>query len=142
MARPSIFLRLLLATCFAVVATSAPSPALAGDCPNGSSICVNAGEAEWTANDVLSGKNRRKDAKKYRKKDPVPLTVKIEGGRGSVFVDGRWVGEAPLQDVALKPGRHDLQVRDGATVLGEGTLKIKKGSGPIELLVSHPDGDS
>lgn len=127
-----------------LLALTLAGPAYAGDeddqgCSDEASLCVEAGEAEWTADEQLSGKAMRRDAKRNRKRKPVAVSVSIEGGRGSVFVDGRWAGEAPLGEYELQPGRHDLQVRDGETVLSEGILKISRKSDAIEITVRHPD---
>lgn len=105
--------------------------------PNGvDGVSVTTGEAEWAPDEQLSTKARRKDAKRYRKKKDVNLSVSINGGRGSVFIDGVWAGEAPVSGLGLKPGRHDVEVRDGETVLGAGILKIKNGSDPVSLSVT------
>lgn len=119
-------------------------PALAAEnedesCGEDASLCVEAGKAEWTADEKLSGKAMRRDRKRNRKRTPIAMSVSIEGGRGSVFIDGRWAGEAPLGEYELKPGRHDVQVRDGETVLSEGILKISRKSDAIEITVRHPD---
>lgn len=126
----------------AALTLAAPLTAAAGDdeaCDPDASLCVESGTAEWTADEQLSAKNLRRDARKNRKRKPKPVSVSIEGGRGSVFIDGRWAGEAPVSDYELKPGRHDVQVRDGETVLSEGILKISRKSDAIDITVRHPD---
>lgn len=102
-------------------------------------VSVTSGEAEWTADEKLSRKAQKRDRKRYRNKKDVSLSVSIDGGRGSVFVDGEWAGEAPVSGFEVKPGRHDVEVRDGETVLGAGILKIQRGSDAVTLSVAHPD---
>ena len=100
-----------------------PPPA---DCPSGQ-LCVVDGNAEWLDGETMSDKARTKEYRKFKKKKDVALSVEITGeGRGSVFVDGVFAGVAPLRDYTVKPGRHDVEVRDGEDVLASGVLKVRK----------------
>lgn len=116
-------------------------PGLAhAECSAPSGVCVRAGSGVgWKAGEDLSDKQRAKEARKNRKRDPVRVAVMLDGGRGSVFVDGVWMGVAPVQGLELLPGRHDVQVRDGTRVLAAGVLTVPKDpGGEIQLEVHHP----
>lgn len=69
-------------------------------------------------------------------RDPGTLSVTIEGGRGSLFVNGRYRGTAPLDDVRLPAGKNDIQVRDGEEVLAEGVLVVNSGA-TVSLTVNR-----
>ena len=116
----------------------APESALA-DCTAPSGVCVRSGEGVgWKAGEKLSNKQRAKEARKNRKRSPVVFYLTITGGRGSVFIDGEWVGSAPIEALELKPGKHDVQVRDGANVLAAGVLVVPKNPGAnVEVEVQH-----
>ncbi len=117
---------------------AAPNLAQA-ECNAPSGVCVRSGEGVgWKAGETMSDKQRAKEARKNRKRSPVIVYVNIDGGRGSVFIDGIWVGTAPVRALELKPGRHDMQVRDGAQVLAAGVVVIPKDpGGDVELEVQH-----
>lgn len=100
-----------------------------------SGVCVEG--ATWSPDSSLNDKARKKEAKKNRKKKDASLSVLIEGGRGSVFIDGVWVSEAPVDAMTIKPGRHDIQIRDGMDVLARGIIKIPKKGGQVSIRVSH-----
>lgn len=108
------------------------------DAPSG--VCVRAGSGVgWKAGENLNDKQRAKEARKNRKRDPVAVSVLLDGGRGSVFVDGVWAGVAPVEGLELLPGKHDVQVRDGTLVLAAGVLTIPKDpGGEVQLEVHHP----
>jgi hypothetical protein len=111
---------------------AAPAPAEAA-CSDPSNLCIDGKGAKWEADQTLSAKQ----LKAKRKGASGRLSVKIEDGRGSVFVDGRFVGVAPVGDIELGPGKHDLQVRDGDKILAEGVVTIPKG-GSVRATVRHP----
>lgn len=116
-----------------VAQLGAPTAARAA-CTDPSGLCLEEAKgAKWEPDSVLSGKQLR--AK--RKGAPGRLTVKVDDGRGSVFVDGRYAGTAPLVDLSLLPGKHDLQVRDGEKILAEGVLTVPRG-GSVRVHVRHP----
>lgn len=123
-----------LAFALAVTAAlAAPSPAQAA-CSDPSNFCLDdAKGAKWEADASLSAKA----LKAKRKGAPGKLSIKVEDGRGSVFIDGRFVGVAPVADVTLGPGKHDVQVRDGDRILAEGVITIPKGAS-VKATVRHP----
>ncbi len=121
----------LTAAMFTMVA--APSPAQAG-CTDLSGLCLEPVKGgKWEPDASLSAKQ----AKAKRKGAAGKLSVKIEDGRGSVFIDGRFAGTAPVTDLTLGPGKHDLQVRDGEKILAEGVVTIPKGA-TVRATVRHP----
>lgn len=123
-------LTLVLATAALLLA---PTPAQAA-CSDPSGLCIEPVKGgKWEPDGSLSAKQ----LKAKRKGAPGRLTVKIDDGRGSVFVDGRYVGTAPVSDVSLAAGKHDLQVRDGAKILAEGVITVPKGAA-VRVNVRHP----
>jgi hypothetical protein len=128
-------LRLLtLAVPFAVLAAVAAPTAAQAACSDPSNLCVDGAKgAKWEPDASLSAKQ----LKAKRKGAAGTLSVKIEEGRGSVFIDGRFAGVAPVGSVELGPGKHDLQVRDGAKILAEGVITIPKG-GTVKATVRYP----
>ena len=112
--------------------TSAPADA-AEVCDQG--VCVSG--AEWSSGEQLDDKARAREAKRNRKGKDATLTVEITGGRGSVFLDGVWIAVAPINYVPLKPGKHDLEIRDGERVLARGVLEIGKKGGDVTVRISH-----
>ena len=111
---------------------AAPTPAQAA-CSDASGLCMEPVKgAKWDADASLTPKQ----IKAKRKGAPGKLSVTIEDGRGSVFLDGRYVGTAPLSDLTLSVGKHDLQVRDGNKILAEGVLTVPK-SGNLRVTVRH-----
>mgnify|MGYP001232377468 CR=1 FL=1 len=109
-----------------------PSPAQAA-CSDPSGLCMEPVKGgKWEPDGSLSAKQL-----KAKRKGTGNLTVKVDDGRGSVFVDGRYAGTAPLADLSLGAGRHDLQVRDGAKILAEGIVTVPKGA-TVKVNVRHP----
>lgn len=53
-----------------------------------------------------------------------------------MFLDGVWIAVAPINYVPLKPGKHDLEIRDGERVLARGVLEIGKKGGDVTIRVS------
>lgn len=124
---------------FAAVSTLAlalavPAPAAAAAaCSDASGVCLGANKgAKWEPDASLSSKQM----KAKRKGPPCKVNFEIDGGRGSLFIDGRYAGTAPLTDLSLMPGKHDVQVRDGQRVLAEGVLTVPKG-GTLDVTVRH-----
>lgn len=57
------------------------------------------------------------------------MTLRVAAERGSVFVDGRYL--APDATRAIKPGKHELELREGDEVLALGVLVVPKGAESI-----------
>ncbi len=111
---------------------AAPTPAQAA-CSDPSGLCMDPVKgSKWEPDSSLSAKQL-----KAKRKGTGNLSLKIDDGRGSVFVDGRYAGTAPLSDLTLGAGKHDLQVRDGAKILAEGVLTVPKGA-TVKVNVRHP----
>lgn len=123
----------LLPAALALAVLAAPAPADAA-CSDPSNLCLDdAKGAKWEPDASLTAKQ----IKAKRKGASGTLSVKIEEGRGSVFIDGRFAGVAPVSSVELGPGKHDLQVRDGSKILAEGVITIPKG-GSVKATVRYP----
>jgi hypothetical protein len=116
-----------------LAALLAATPAEAAPCSDPSGLCLDdAKGGKWEPDASLSAK-----AMKGKRKGPsCKVSFEIDGGRGSVFVDGRYAGTAPLQGVSMLPGKHDIQVRDGQKILAEGVLTVPKG-GTMQVTVKH-----
>lgn len=110
----------------------AASAAAALGCDDESGLCVDSGGASFEADK----KSTSKDRKKRSTKNGGTLSLSIDGGRGSVFLNGRYVGTAPISGVELPSGKNDLQVRDGADVLASGLLEVPKGAS-VSVTVRH-----
>ncbi len=112
-------------------------PALASaDCDDPTGLCVDSGTAKWKSDGTVTAQTKRKE-RKLKKKTPISLSVAIDGdGRGTVFLDGRYAGVAPLSSFALPPGTHEIQVRDGNRILAEGTLSFPEGE-TVALSISY-----
>jgi len=122
-----------LLTPFALLAVlAAPAPADAA-CSDPSNMCVEPAAAKWEPDKSLS----QKQLKAKRKGANGTLSVKIEEGRGSVFIDGRFAGVAPVANFDVGPGKHDVQVRDGSKILAEGIINIPKGAS-VKATVRYP----
>jgi hypothetical protein len=108
--------------------------AASADCDDATGLCVESGAVKWKSDATVSAQTKRKE-RKLRKKDPVSLSVEISGdGRGTVFLDGRFAGVAPVNNFSLPPGSHEIQVRDGNRILAEGVLSFPAGeSASIEI---------
>lgn len=82
-------------------------------------------------------KSTKKDRKRRGRGANGTLNVNVANGRGSVFVNGRYVGTAPLEYFSIPSGRNDVQVRDGMIVLAEGLLSVPRGK-TLDMTVQHP----
>lgn len=102
------------------------------ECADEGNLCVESG-GKWASGSRTSSKDRRKQSKK----SAGTLTVRIEGGRGSIFINGRYAGTAPLEGIEIPSGKNDLQIRDGSDVLATGVLTVPKESDVIAV-VRHP----
>ena len=61
--------------------------------------------------------------------------MQINGGRGSLFVDGVFIAIAPALYVPIKPGKHDIEIRDGDRVRARGVLTIPNNAGDVIVRV-------
>lgn len=111
------------------------APEIGDDC--GEQVCIYGTDGgEWKPDARLSKKQRASEKKKNRKHADVSLRVLVEGGRGSVFVDGRYLSsEGPHSERALDPGKHEIEVRDGETVIAVGVLTIPRKIEALTLVV-------
>jgi hypothetical protein len=107
--------------------------AAAFECTHESNFCLDPANGAAFESDARSSSNDRGK----RRKGGETLSISIEGGRGSVFINGRYAGTAPLDGVALPSGKNDIQIRDGAEVLAQGLLTVPKG-GRLSATVRHP----
>ena len=91
-------------------------------CSDASGLCLEGGGkgAKWDPGKSTTAKQRKKRSSK--KGGTISMTV--DGGRGSLFVNGRYAGTAPFSGAAIPRGNNDIQVRDGAKVLAEGMLTV------------------
>ena len=102
-------------------------------CNDTSGFCLDAAKgASWEPDARSTSKDRGK-----RKKGSETLSISIDGGRGSVFINGRYAGTAPLDGIPIPSGKNDIQVRDGAEVLAQGLLTVPKGAN-LSATVAHP----
>lgn len=102
-------------------------------CEDASNLCLTpASGAKWEAGKSVAAKDKKK-----RVDNGGSLSLTVDGGRGSLFVNGRYAGTAPLSGISVPSGRNDVQVRDGATVLSQGVLTVPKG-GSLSIAVNHP----
>jgi hypothetical protein len=131
---------MLLQFTLAMFFASASAPATDVDCD--SAVCVYAdspSQDDWKPDARLSRKQRQKDAKANRKRGDVTLDVEVVDGRGSVFIDGRYLAaDGPHQQRAIKPGKHEIEVRDGERVIAVGVLTVARDIEAITLVV-HAD---
>lgn len=99
----------------------------------GPTACVSG--AGWSTDEQLDDAARKREGKRNRKRKDAQLTVQIDGGRGSVFVDGVFIAIAPALYVPIKPGKHDIEVRDGEQVRARGVLTIPSNGGDVTMRV-------
>jgi hypothetical protein len=123
MARHHTALPTLLGLTLSLAVVLAPVPSEAAEVCD-EQVCVDG--ASWTSDAQLDDKARAREAKRNRKGKDSTLTVELTQGRGSVFVDGVWIAPAPINFVPIKPGKHDLEIRDGERVLARGVLEVGK----------------
>lgn len=115
-------------------------PSAGSDC--GGQVCLydaGSGSSSWKPDQRLSAKQRKKEAKKNRKRKDVGLSVDLVGGRGSVFIDGRYLAtQGPYAQRDLKPGKHELEVRNGGELVAAGVLVISTKAKGLRVVV-HAD---
>jgi hypothetical protein len=110
---------------------ASPPAEAAEEC--GPTACVTG--AGWSTEEQLDDAARKRESKKNRKRKDAQLTVQINGGRGSVFVDGVFVAVAPALYVPIKPGKHDIEIRDGERVRARGVLTIPNNASDVVVRV-------
>jgi hypothetical protein len=123
---------LALALSFAL---GAPRSAEAAEICDEQGVCIDG--AKWASGEQLDDKARAKERKKHAKRKDASLTVELRSGRGSVFVDGVWIAPAPISFVPIKPGKHDIEIRDGETLLARGIIDIPKTGGEVTFTVGE-----
>jgi hypothetical protein len=128
--KPSSLVTFALA--LGMLAMLAPESARAAEVCD-SQICVDG--ADWSSGEQLDDKTRAREAKRNRKAKDKTLTVELASGRASVFLDGVWIAPAPINYVPIKPGKHDVEIRDGERVLARGVLEIGKKAGDVTLKI-------
>lgn len=130
----AIAIVLAVPVALAMTPASVAVAASAFACADPSNLCLSpAGGAKWEAGAQTSAK----DKKKRSEKAPGSVSITVEGGRGSLFVNGRYAGTAPLSGISVPSGRNDIQVRDGSSVLSQGVMTVPKG-GSLSVTVRHP----
>lgn len=133
----SMLSSLALATTIAgglAIAPSGAADAAAAACTDPSNLCLTPSKgAKWQP----GKKSTRKDRKRRGRGAAGTLALDVENGRGSLFINGRYAGTAPLTGKEIPAGKNDIQVRDGMIVLAEGLLTVPKG-GTLTVTVRHP----
>lgn len=122
----------LAAAAALALALATPAAQAAAACTEASGVCLIGSGAKWEADASLTAKQ----IKAKRKGAACKVSFEIDGGRGSVFIDGRYAATAPNSTLSLTPGKHDIQVRDGQKILAEGVLTVPKG-GSLVVTIRH-----
>lgn len=128
--------RAALGVLVAVMAMPVPHTASAAtfECTDESNLCLEPTDgARWQPEEVTTKKDRARRSTKYAGQ----ISLTIEGGRGSLFINGRYAGTAPLRGAEIPAGRNDIQVRDGAEILSLGVLTVPR-EGDLSITVRHP----
>lgn len=124
--------RLVPLTLLTLACALAPNSARAAE-ECGPNACISG--AGWVPGEQLDDSARKREAKRNRKRKDAQLSVQLANGRGSVFVDGVWIAPIPALYVPIKPGKHDLEVRDGERVLARGVLTVPKKAREVSVRV-------
>jgi hypothetical protein len=126
---------LFVSTCVLAFASSVGLAAFSAQarlaCSDSSGLCVD-GDGSWAPDARTTDKERGKQSKS----NGGTLSLEIDGGRGSLFLNGRYAGTAPLDSVDVPSGKSDVQVRDGAEVLATGVLTVSAGAS-LSITVNH-----
>ncbi|MGB1698322.1 MAG: hypothetical protein ACPHRO_00100 [Nannocystaceae bacterium] len=133
-------LRRIFVTCalaFAL-ASSHTASSRAADACNPDLLCAISGTVSFKPEAKISRGSLRKDYKKYRRRKKVPVTFIVAEGRASVFIDGVYEGTTPTEPIPLRPGRHDIQLRDRDLVVSQGVMRISTRSDEAVMKVRHP----
>ncbi|MCA9636208.1 MAG: hypothetical protein KC420_09305 [Myxococcales bacterium] len=128
-------LRALLPALALAAGLAAPMIADAA-CSDPTGLCVNSGSVKWKSDANLSPAQKKKE-KKLRAGSSVLLDVTLDGGRATVFLDGRFAGVAPLSSFSIEPGSHEIQVRDGNRILAEGVVTFNNPGESVKLEIHH-----
>jgi hypothetical protein len=134
--RSVLGLGLALGAALALAVPAAPASASASmfECDEEGNLCFEQIKgSRW----FYQAKTNSKMRKKRSSKPDAKLSLTIEGGRGSVFLNGKYIGTAPLDEVDVTSGPNDLHVRDGSEVLTWGILTLPK-DGTVVATVKHP----
>jgi hypothetical protein len=138
MVRPGFVLRSALAACIGLVLVTSPAETVEASslaaCMEPGNLCLEPLKgAKWQP----GKKATRKDRKRRGRGKAGSLFLTIDNGRGSVFINGRYAGTAPLDGTAIPSGKNHIQVRDGMIVLSDGLLTVPRG-GILRATVNHP----
>ena len=110
---------------------ASPTSAASMTCEDESGLCMEELKgAKWTPGKKAS----KKDRKKRSSSKGGTISMTIEGGRGSLFINGRYAGSSPLSGAEIPRGKNDIQVRNGAEVLADGMITVP-GGGDIKITV-------
>lgn len=131
---------LVLTLAVAAVSAVAASPATshAEEPCNPDLLCALSGTVSFSPEKTLSSRTLRYDRKKYRRKKKVPVSFIVDQGRASVFIDGVYEGTTPTDPIPLRPGRHEVQLRDRDTVVTQGVIRVSTKSKEALMKVRHP----
>jgi hypothetical protein len=121
-----------------VASTATPSPLSAADTCNPDLLCAISGTVTFKPEATISRGSLGKDYKKYRRRKKIPVTFIVAEGRASVFIDGVYEGTTPTDPIPLRPGRHDVQLRDRELVVAQGVMRISTRSDEAVMKVRHP----
>lgn len=117
-------MRILMIGLLAALFLVEPPPAPESSCD--AALCMFAdGErvGSFKSGSTLNKSARRKQYKNNKRRKDVEVRVVVVGSRGTSFIDGRYVPPAGL---AIKPGKHEIEVRDGPTVLAHGVIGVPR----------------
>lgn len=118
-----------------MVVVVAPRSADAAEVCDEQGVCIDG--ADWESGEQLDDKRRAKERKKHAKRKDATLSIELRQGRGSVFIDGVWIAVAPVSYMPIKPGKHDIEIRDGETLLARGIIDIPKTGGDVTFTISE-----
>jgi hypothetical protein len=137
MSRPAFWPSIALAGCIGLVLAISPTETVEASslaCMEPGNLCLEPLKgARWQPGQ----KATRKDRKRRGRGKAGTLFLTIDNGRGSVFINGRYAGTAPLDGTSIPSGKNNVQVRDGMIVLSDGLLTVPRG-GILRATVNHP----
>jgi hypothetical protein len=119
--------------------TSAHStPSNAANTCNPDLLCAISGTVTFKSEATISRGSLRKDNKRFRRRKKIPATFIVADGRASVFIDGVYEGTTPTEPIPLRPGRHDIQLRDKNLIVSQGVIRISTRNDEVVMKVRHP----